>query len=152
MTRSLWRQTPLTVADVLCERYRQSPTGYCLRRHAIWQTITSAPQAETGGRTSRAAFPVDSMADYQATLTAAKIELWEHVEKSAPLDPQWFLTGTALPVRTATQLGFHDTAVAIRDELISFINRIPVLWHSQFTDLTPHQANRPTAGLLKTLH
>ncbi|THD54612.1 type VI secretion system protein TssA, partial [Enterobacteriaceae bacterium ML5] len=75
-----WRQTLLTVADVLCERYPQSATGYRLRRHAIWQTITAAPQAETGGRTSLAAFPVDLMAYYQARLPAANIELWEHVE------------------------------------------------------------------------
>ena len=131
-----WRQTLLTVADVLCERYPQSATGYRLRRHAIWQTITAAPQAETGGRTSLAAFPVDLMADYQARLPAANIELWEHVEKSALLAPYWF-DGHCLSARIATQLGFHDTAVAIRDELNFFINRIPVLRHLQFTDLTP---------------
>ena len=39
----------------------ESPQGYRLRRHALWQTITSTPQAESDGRTPLAAFPVDMM-------------------------------------------------------------------------------------------
>ncbi len=41
-----WRDTLLKVAAILCERQPDSPLGYRLRRHALWQTITSTPQSE----------------------------------------------------------------------------------------------------------
>lgn len=131
-----WRQTLLTVACVLCERHPQSATGYRLRRHALWQNIAAAPQAESDGRTSLAAFPVDLLADYQHRLPAANIELWEQVEKSVLLTPYWF-DGHCLSARIATQLGYSETAGAIRDELTLFIRRLPALRTLQFTDLTP---------------
>ncbi|MFO6299428.1 type VI secretion system protein TssA [Rahnella sp. S5-11] len=131
-----WRQTLLKVADVLCERHPQSTTGYRLRRHALWQNITTAPQAESGGRTSLAAFPADMMADYQARLPAATPEFWEQVEKSLLLAPYWF-DGHCLSSRIACQLGYVETAAAIRDELNTFIGRIPALRNLQFTDHTP---------------
>ena len=131
-----WRQTLLKVADVLCERHPQSATGYRLRRHALWQNIATAPQAENSGRTSLAAFPVDMMADYQARLPAATLEFWEQVEKSLLLAPYWF-DGHRLSSRIAFQLGYLETAAAIRDELNLFISRIPALRNLQFTDLTP---------------
>ncbi len=39
-----WRDTLLKVATILCERQPDSPQGYRLRRHALWQSITSLPQ------------------------------------------------------------------------------------------------------------
>ncbi|MCV4753279.1 type VI secretion system domain-containing protein, partial [Escherichia coli] len=50
-----WRDTLLKVAAILCERQPDSPQGYRLRRHALWQSITSTPQAESDGRTPLAA-------------------------------------------------------------------------------------------------
>ncbi len=38
-----WRDTLLKVAAILCERQPDSPQGYRLRRHALWQNITSTP-------------------------------------------------------------------------------------------------------------
>ena len=35
------RDTLLKVAAILCERQPDSPQGYRLRRHALWQSITS---------------------------------------------------------------------------------------------------------------
>ncbi|MCF6551302.1 type VI secretion system domain-containing protein, partial [Escherichia coli] len=52
-----WRDTLLKVAAILCERQPDSPLGYRLRRHALWQSITSTPQAESDGRTPLAAVP-----------------------------------------------------------------------------------------------
>lgn len=52
-----WRDTLLKVAAILCERQPDSPQGYRLRRHALWQAITSVPQAESDGRTPLAASP-----------------------------------------------------------------------------------------------
>ncbi len=39
-----WRDTLLKVAAILCERQPDSPLGYRLRRHALWQSITSTPR------------------------------------------------------------------------------------------------------------
>lgn len=132
-----WRQTLLKVADLLCERNPQCLVGYRLRRYAIWQTITSAPQAEVDGRTQLAAFSVDLMEDYQARLAAANSELWEQVEKSLLLAPYWF-DGHCLSARIAMQLGYSDTAEAIRDELNHFLNRIPALKTLLFNDHSPY--------------
>lgn len=77
-----WRDTLLKVAAILCERQPDSPQGYRLRRHALWQAITSAPQAESDGRTPLAAFPADMMDDYLARLNTADMALWQQVEKA----------------------------------------------------------------------
>ncbi len=51
-----WRDTLLKVAAILCDASRSHRRGYRLRRHALWQTITSTPQTESDGRTPLAAF------------------------------------------------------------------------------------------------
>ncbi|WP_366542045.1 type VI secretion system domain-containing protein, partial [Salmonella enterica] len=84
-----WRDTLLKVAAILCERQPDSPQGYRLRRHALWQAITSVPQAESDGRTPLAAVPADMTADYQARLNNADLALWQQVEKSLLLAPYW---------------------------------------------------------------
>ncbi len=66
-----WRDTLLKVATILCERQPDSPQGYRLRRHALWQSITSLPQAEKDGRTPLAAVSADMIADYQSRLANA---------------------------------------------------------------------------------
>lgn len=83
------RDTLLKVAAILCERQPDSPQGYRLRRHALWQAITSAPQAESDGRTPLAAFPADMMDDYLARLNTADMALWQQVEKK-------YITGAVL--------------------------------------------------------
>lgn len=132
-----WRQTQLKVADLLCELHPQCAVGFRLRRHAIWQTITSAPQAETDGRTQLAAFSADLLEDYQARFASANSELWEQVEKSLLLAPYWF-DGHHLSARIALLLGHSDSAEAIRDELNAFLNRIPALKNLLFNDHTPY--------------
>ncbi|SQI27099.1 type VI secretion-associated protein, family [Salmonella enterica subsp. arizonae] len=85
-----WRETLLKVAGILCERQPDHPQGYRLRRHAIWQNITVAPQAENDGRTPLAAFSADIMADYQTRESSADRALWQQVEQSLILAPYWF--------------------------------------------------------------
>ncbi len=82
-----WRDTLLKVAAILCERQPDSPQGYRLRRHALWQSITSTPQAESDGRTPLAAVSADMVADYQSRLASADMALWQQVEKSVLLEP-----------------------------------------------------------------
>lgn len=131
-----WRDTLLKVAAILCERQPDSPQGYRLRRHALWQAITSAPQAESDGRTPLAAFPADMMDDYLARLNTADMALWQQVEKSVLLAPYWF-DGHYLSAQTAQRLGYTRVADAIRDETVHFLTRLPQLNGLLFNDRTP---------------
>jgi type VI secretion system protein VasJ len=99
-----WRDTLLKVAAILCERLPASAHGYRLRRHALWQNITSAPQAESDGRTQLAAVSTDMVADYQARFVRADITLWQQVEQSLLLAPYW-LDGHHLSASIAQSLG-----------------------------------------------
>ena len=125
-----WRDTLLKVAAILCERQPDSPQGYRLRRHALWQNITSTPQAESDGRTPLAAVSADMVADYHAQLGSADMALWQQVEKSVLLAPYW-LDGHCLSAQTALRLGYKQVADAIRDEVIRFLERLPDLMVAQ---------------------
>ncbi|WP_345769045.1 type VI secretion system protein TssA [Citrobacter amalonaticus] len=131
-----WRETLLKVAAIFCERQPDSPLGYRLRRHALWQAITSAPQAESDGRTPLAAFPTDMMDDYLARLNNSDMALWQQVEKSLLLAPYW-LDGHYLSAQVAQRLGYNGVAEAIRDEVTAFITRLPQLSTLLFNDHTP---------------
>ncbi len=127
-----WRDTLLKVAAILCERQPDSPQGYRLRRHALWQNITSTPQAESDGRTPLAAVSADMVADYHAQLGSADMALWQQVEKSVLLAPYW-LDGHCLSAQTALRLGYKQVADAIRDEVIRFLERLLITgWHHYY--------------------
>lgn len=131
-----WRDTLLKVAGILCERQPASPQGYRLRRHALWQNITSAPLAESDGRTPLAAVSADMVADYQARLARAEMTLWQQVEQSLLLAPYW-LDGHYLSAQIAQQLGHADVAQAVRDEVRRFRARLPELDVLCFNDRSP---------------
>lgn len=131
-----WRDTLMNVAAILCERQPDSPQGYRLRRHALWQNITSVPQAESDGRTPLAAVSADMVADYQARLASADMALWQQVEKSLLLAPYW-LDGHYLSAQVAQRLGYADVSEAIRDEVTGFLARLPRLATLLFNDHTP---------------
>ncbi|TKV11735.1 type VI secretion system protein TssA [Citrobacter sp. wls619] len=131
-----WRDTLLKVAGILCERQPTSPQGYRLRRHALWQNITSAPQSESDGRTPMAAVSADMVADYQTRLVRADMMLWQQVEQSLLLAPYW-LEGHHLSAQVAQQLGHDKVAQAIRDEARHFLARLPQLDALRFNDRSP---------------
>lgn len=131
-----WRDTLLKVAAILCERQPASAQGYRLRRHALWQNITSAPQSESDGRTPLAAVSADMVDDYQSRLVRADIALWQQVEQSLLLAPYW-LDGHHLSAQIAQQLGHDGVAQAIRDEVRSFLARLPQLDALRFNDRSP---------------
>ena len=143
-----WRDTLLKVAAILCERQPDSPLGYRLRRHALWQAITSVPQAESDGRTPLAAVPADMTADYQTRLNNADLALWQQVEKSLLLAPYW-LDGHYLSAQAAQRLGYTSVAEAIRDEVARFLARLPQLTALLFNDRTPFM-NEQTKQWLAT--
>lgn len=136
-----WRDTLLKVAAILCERQPDSPQGYRLRRHALWQAITSLPQAESDGRTPLAAVPADMTADYQTRLNNADLALWQQVEKSLVLAPYW-LDGHYLSAQVAQRLGNTCVAEAIRDEVSRFLARLPQLATLLFNDRTPFMSEQ----------
>lgn len=136
-----WRDTLLKVAAVLCERQPDSPQGWRLRRHALWQSVTSAPQAESDGRTPLAGVPVDMAADYQARLASADMALWQQVEQSLLLAPYW-LDGHYLSAQAALRLGYPAVAEAIRDEVTGFVARLPALTGLLFNDRTPFMSEQ----------
>lgn len=131
-----WRDTLLKVSSILCERQPDSPQGYRLRRHALWQAITSSPQAESDGRTPLAAVSADMADDYLARLNNADLALWQQVEKSLLLAPYW-LDGHYLSAQIALRLGYKQAAEAIRDELSCLLHRLPTLAGLLFNDRTP---------------
>ncbi|HDX4050552.1 TPA: type VI secretion system protein TssA [Enterobacter soli] len=143
-----WRDTLLKVAAILCERQPDSPLGYRLRRHALWQAITSVPLAESDGRTPLAAVPADMTADYQTRLNNADLALWQQVEKSLLLAPYW-LDGHYLSAQAAQRLGYTSVAEAIRDEVARFLARLPQLTALLFNDRTPFM-NEQTKQWLAT--
>ncbi|EIN8659293.1 TPA: type VI secretion system protein TssA [Citrobacter freundii] len=118
-----WRDTLLKVAAILCERQPDLPQGYRLRRHALWQTITSTPQSESDGRTPLAAVSAD-------------MALWQQVENSLLLAPYW-LDGHYFSAQIAQQLGYSDVAQAVRDEVRRFLTRLPSLAALRFNDRSP---------------
>ncbi|EAS1760440.1 type VI secretion system protein TssA [Salmonella enterica] len=131
-----WRDTLMKVAAILCERQPDSPQGYRLRRHALWQSITSAPQAESDGRTPLAAVSADMVDDYQSRLASADLSLWQQIEQSLIFAPYW-LDGHYLSAQTAQRLGYTAVAKAIRDEVSHFLTRLPQLATLLFNDRTP---------------
>lgn len=131
-----WRDTLLKVAAILCERKPDSPLGYRLRRHALWQTITSTPPAESDGRTPLAAVSADMAAEYQSRLTCVDLALWQQVEQSLLLAPYW-LDGHYLSAQIAQRLGYRQAEEAIREEAGFFLARLPALADLLFNDRTP---------------
>lgn len=128
-----WRDTLLKVAAILCERQPAQAQGYRLRRQALWQNITSAPQAESDGRTPLAAVSADMVADYQARAVRADAALWQQVEQSLLLAPYW-LDGHHLSASIALRLGYGEVAQAIRDEARQLLARLPALDGLLFND------------------
>ncbi|CDG19438.1 type VI secretion system protein TssA [Xenorhabdus doucetiae] len=131
-----WKQTLMTVADLLCERHPDSPIGYSLRRHAVWHTITAAPMANATGKTPLAPASADRTADYLARLPAADNKLLQQIEQSLTLAPYW-LDGHAIAAQAALQLGYGHVAQAMRDALNAFLDRLPVLKTLSFSDMSP---------------
>jgi type VI secretion system protein VasJ len=135
-----WRDSLLKVANLLCEAQPSLPLGYRIRRHAVWHTITAAPQADSGGRTQLAGVPVDMVADYQARLKGADLPLWQQVEKSLLLAPYW-LDGHYLSAQIALLLGYEEVALVIREETVRFLERLPMLHSLCFNDHMPFIAD-----------
>lgn len=130
------RQSLLKVAELLTGTEPENPLGYQMRRHAIWQSITSLPPTRDGKRTDLAAVSADRVAEYKESLDKTPdSELWQRIEQSLSVSPFW-LDGHWLSARAAMALGHSDCAEAIREALKAFVERLPELAELTFNDGT----------------
>ena len=138
------RQSLLKVAELLTGTEPNNPLGYQIRRHAIWQSITSLPPTRDGKRTDLAAISADRVAEYKEALDKAPDnDLWQRIEQSLSVSPFW-LDGHWLSARAAQALGNNDCAEAIREALKAFVERLPQLAELTFNDNTPFLSDDAT--------
>lgn len=131
-----FKQAQQTMANMLVELYADLPIGYRLRRHALWSTITSLPQANQEGKTPLAAMSIDLVDTYLNRISNPDIEIWKALEKSISMAPFWF-DGHYISSYYAKKIGAESVAEAIREELKSFINRVKGIEKLKFNDNTP---------------
>ncbi|HAT1682912.1 TPA: type VI secretion system protein TssA [Klebsiella oxytoca] len=131
-----WRQTLLNVSNLLVEQQPNLAVGYRLRRHAIWHAITAPPVAGKDNKTQLAPVSADRVSEYETLMMKPDPGLWCQVEESLTLSPYWF-EGHRLSAGVATSLGCTEVALAIADELDSFLRRLPVLKTLTFSDGSP---------------
>lgn len=131
-----WKNTLLKVADYLIERDFSNPMGYQLRRFAIWSLITVAPLAEND-RTQLAAVSQDRINDYKILIEKAlSSDVWKEIEYSLTLAPYW-IEGHYLSAKVAERMSYPQVAKAIKESVLSFIERLPELKQLKFNDGTP---------------
>ena len=131
-----WKNTLLKVADYLIERDFSNPIGYQLRRFAIWSLITVAPLAEND-RTQLAAVSQDRINDYKILIEkASSSDVWKEIEYSLTLAPYW-IEGHYLSAKIAERMSYPQVAKAIKESVLSFIERLPELKQLKFNDGTP---------------
>lgn len=132
------RRSLLRVADFINQQDAYDPTGYQLRRFALWAHLNSAPQARREQRTELMAVPADIAEGYRDALAAKAVNpsLLQRVEKSVVASPYW-IRGSYLAAAIATLLEMPEVAAAIRWSTGRFVRRIPTLADLQFNDGRP---------------
>lgn len=132
------RRSLLSVADFINQQDAYDPTGYQLRRFALWAHLHAAPPVRKEMRTELMAVPADIAQAYREALSANTITpaLLQRVEKSVVASPYW-IRGSFLAASIALRLEMKEVAVAIRLATERFVRRIPVLVDLQFNDGRP---------------
>ncbi|MFD4841350.1 type VI secretion system protein TssA [Achromobacter sp. NPDC058515] len=132
------RRSLLSVAEFINQQDAYDPTGYQLRRFALWAHLHAAPPARKEYRTELMAVPADIADGYREALSANTINpaLLQRVEKSVVASPYW-IRGSFLAASIAARLEMKEVAVAIRLATERFVRRIPILVELQFNDGRP---------------
>ncbi|MBP0714311.1 type VI secretion system protein TssA [Burkholderia sola] len=132
------RRSLLTMAEIINRQDAYDPTGYLLRRFALWAHLNSAPSASKGSRTELMAVPVDIVEGYQEALASNALTpvLLQRVEKSVTSSPYW-IRGSFLSATIAERLEMPQVAEAIRLRTEHFLLRLPALLDLQFGDGRP---------------
>lgn len=142
------RQTLLKVADFIADLPQGMAMAARLRRFAIWNMITSPPEASAQGETALMPVSQDRIQEYEDHLNrSADLALWRRVEQSLTVAPYW-LDGHFLSFRIAGKLGHPECASGIREETAGFVSRMPELLELSFKGNVPF-ASADTAQWLR---
>lgn len=129
------RRSALALAESINQQDLYDPTGYQLRRFALWGHIQTAPSARRERCTELAGVPKDLAESYQEALAATSVEpaLLPRIEKSVAASPFW-IRGSYLAATVATRLAMEEVADAIRLASARFVRRVPGLMNLCFSD------------------
>lgn len=132
-TRSLY----LKLAEFINQQDAYEPTGYLLRRHALWSGILSTPPVKREQRTELMCVPVDIGTEYQEAVAGSAISpaLLLRIEKSLASSPYW-LRGSFLAATVAQRLEMPMVALVIKSAAERFVRRLPTLRELRFSDGT----------------
>lgn len=129
------RRSALALAESINQQDLYDPTGYQLRRFALWGHIQTAPSARRERCTELAGVPKDLAESYQEALAATAVEpaLLLRIEKSVAASPFW-IRGSYLAASVALRLAMEEVADAIRLASARFVRRVPGLMNLCFSD------------------
>ncbi|HGL6718192.1 type VI secretion system protein TssA [Burkholderia contaminans] len=132
------RRSLLATAEIINRQDAYDPTGYTLRRFALWAHLTTPPPALKDQRTELMAVPVSTVEGYRNALSANSVNpaLLERVEKSVTSSPYW-IEGSWIAASIARHLEMPQVAEAIRDRTEHFLLRLPGLLALRFSDGRP---------------
>lgn len=130
------RRSLLAVANLINQQDAYDPTGYLLRRFALWAHLSTAPSTRKDTlRTELMAIPAETAEAYWDALKANAVDpaLLQRVERSITSSPYW-LRGSFLAAGIARRLEMQNVAEAIRQSTGRFVARLPALAKLQFAD------------------
>ncbi|KVV30545.1 ImpA domain-containing protein [Burkholderia cepacia] len=132
------RKSLLAAAEIINQQDPYDPTGYLLRRFALWAHLTNAPSARKHHQTELMAVPADVAEGYAKALSANAVDptLLQRVERSVTTSPYW-LRGSYLAAGIARRLEMPMVAEAIRQAAERFVTRLPALGKLEFADGRP---------------
>lgn len=132
------RSACLKLADLINQQDGFDPTGYLLRRRALWAGIHGTPPMKDGGRTEMMSVPADISIEYQEGLAGegGSPALLMRIERSVASCPFW-LRGSFIAASLAQRLEMPMVAVAIRSAVARFVQRLPMLRELRFSDGSP---------------
>nr|WP_241025149.1 type VI secretion system protein TssA [Burkholderia sp. Ac-20384] len=132
------RKSLLAAAEIINQQDAYDPTGYLLRRFALWAHLTNAPPPRRHHQTELMAVPTDVADGYAKALGTQAVDpaLLQRVERSVTSSPYW-LRGSYLAAGIARRLEMPLVAEAIRQSTERFVTRLPALLKLEFADGRP---------------
>lgn len=132
------RRSLLSAAEIINQQDLYDPTGYLLRRFALWAHLTQAPLVHRDRQTELMAVPQDVATRYDEALMTNAVDpaLLHRIERSVTSSPYW-LRGSFLSAGIARKLEMPRVAEAIRQATERFVTRLPALTTLEFADGRP---------------
>ncbi len=128
------RQSLFSMAGFLNTTDDKADLGYRVRRNALWFSIWQLPSTKQGNITELAAFSQDRYMDYAGLIEKQpSLALLNKIERSIEQSPYWF-DGQHLSYLLCQKLGYEKVATAIKQELQSFVERLPEIVNYQAQD------------------